>query len=256
MCGIENPEGADACKSCGNSLGAGVRHCVSCGRSIGFDVNVCPYCGHDFRIAPQGPVRESFSTGIKVLLYLVSLFVPVVGIIIGIVLMTRDDLEHKQVGKICLILGVVSALLTVGLSALLYVMVLDFSNPGSQTPTTVLIKDPVVDGWKFTLGPINSAAMWSDASIIVVTVDVTASWSPTTSELTGDIGTIADYDPVALGDLSVTLTVMDLSGNGRLDQGDYFILTSSPAFSFAEYYSLTLLYEPSDGPMAESTFSG
>lgn len=219
-------------------------------------MNVCPYCGHDFRVQPQGPVRESLSGGVRVLLYLVSFLVPVVGIILGIVFMVRPDPEYKRVGKICLILGVVAIVAEIGLSAVLYVMVLGFPSSGNDTPTAILLKDPIVGGVKFTIGPTTSEVAWTELSILVDTLEVAVAWAPSTSDLTGDIGTTAVYGPDALGALSVTLTVTDLSGDGRVDRGDYFTLTASPNFSDSEEYSLAMIYEPADSVFAQSTFSG
>ncbi|MDR6999514.1 hypothetical protein [Neobacillus niacini] len=50
--------------------------------------------------------------GIRVLLYILSFFIPVVGIILGIIWMNDQDPEKKQVGKTCLIVGIVSIVLS------------------------------------------------------------------------------------------------------------------------------------------------
>ncbi|WP_077213460.1 hypothetical protein [Bacillus dakarensis] len=52
------------------------------------------------------------SGGVKVLLYLLSFFVPVAGIILGIVWMNDADMEKKQIGKTCLIVGIVAIVLS------------------------------------------------------------------------------------------------------------------------------------------------
>ncbi|MDQ1372588.1 MAG: Zinc ribbon protein [Candidatus Thermoplasmatota archaeon] len=219
-------------------------------------MNVCPYCGHDFRVQPQGPVRESLSGGVRVLLYLVSFLVPVVGIILGIVFMVRADPEYKRMGKICLILGVVAIVVEIGLAAVLYVMVLGFSGPDVHTPVTTLTGVPADDGWKFIIGPINSEVTWTEVSILVTTLDGTVGWTPSASDLTGGVGTTYDYGAETLGALSVTLTVTDISGDGHLEFGDYFIFTASPGFSAEEDYTVALIYEPTDGIMANAVFSG
>lgn len=46
--------------------------------------------------------------GMKILLYFVSFFVPLAGIIIGIIFFTKDTQEEKKFGKMCIILAVVS----------------------------------------------------------------------------------------------------------------------------------------------------
>ncbi|CAH2714459.1 hypothetical protein BACCIP111895_01622 [Neobacillus rhizosphaerae] len=52
------------------------------------------------------------SGGLKALLYIVSFFIPVVGIILGIIWMNDQDLEKKAIGKTCLIVGIVSIVLS------------------------------------------------------------------------------------------------------------------------------------------------
>jgi hypothetical protein len=98
---------------------APTRSCVACGRAIAWDVNVCPYCGHDFRPQMTGmqqpmygqpmPQHEAVSGGMKILLYLLSFFIPIVGFIIGAIYYTKP--ETKEVGKMCIILGILSIVL-------------------------------------------------------------------------------------------------------------------------------------------------
>jgi len=44
-------------------------------------------------------MEERYSQGMKILFYVLSVVFPVIGIIIGIVLMTREDEESKALGK-------------------------------------------------------------------------------------------------------------------------------------------------------------
>jgi hypothetical protein len=54
--------------------------------------------------------EERYSQGMKILFYALAVLLPVVGIIIGIVLMTREDEESKALGKNLLIVGIVMAI--------------------------------------------------------------------------------------------------------------------------------------------------
>jgi hypothetical protein len=56
-------------------------------------------------------IEQKYSTGMRWLLYILSFLIPLVGLIAGIVLMTKDDEESKQVGKNCLIALVLSIVL-------------------------------------------------------------------------------------------------------------------------------------------------
>ena len=95
----------------GMSSGAS-RNCIACGRPIAWDANVCPYCGHDFRVQMAGPMpRNEVSSGVKILVYLLSFFIPIVGFIIGVIFYTRPEPEQKHVGKMCFILALLSIFL-------------------------------------------------------------------------------------------------------------------------------------------------
>jgi hypothetical protein len=90
---------------------AGTRNCVSCGRAISWDANVCPYCGHDFRMQMAGmPAQPQISEGMKILFYILSFLIWIVGIIIGVIYYSKNDPESKHVGKMCIILAIVGVL--------------------------------------------------------------------------------------------------------------------------------------------------
>lgn len=255
-CGVESPDGATRCSMCGSSLVAGNRQCVSCGRSIDWATNVCPYCGYDFRYVSGAPEGHTISDSTKFVLYVLSVLIPIAGIIVGIYYMTRSSQEEKGVGRICLIIGVVVTLLTVGLAGLLYVMVMGFGSDTTQTPTTSLIDMPTVGGWRFTFASVNDEVEWTDVAIIVNDGLEFVSWSPLSQDLEGSIGVSEDYGTKTLSGLFVTLTVTDLAGNGRIDAADHFTLSASPGFDPATDYTVSVVYDPTGGLMCAATFSG
>ncbi len=55
------------------------------------------------------PQHEAVSSGMKILLYLLSFLIPIVGFIIGAIYYTKP--ETKEVGKMCIILGILSIVL-------------------------------------------------------------------------------------------------------------------------------------------------
>lgn len=57
---------------------------------------------------PQGPQQPPNPTW---LFYILSAIIPLVGIILGIIYMTKDGEEVKKFGKICLTLGIIFALI-------------------------------------------------------------------------------------------------------------------------------------------------
>jgi len=48
---------------------------------------------------------------LKIFLYLLSFSIPIVGIIIGIIFLSRGDPESRSLGRTCLILGIVSVVI-------------------------------------------------------------------------------------------------------------------------------------------------
>ncbi|MEW5747848.1 MAG: zinc ribbon domain-containing protein [Candidatus Thermoplasmatota archaeon] len=257
-CGAANQDGSAVCSACGSRMDAGVRYCVSCGRSVDFNVNVCPYCGHDYRVAPSPPAKESLSGGMRVLLYLVSVFVWIAGIIIGIVFMMKDDPEYKRVGKICLILGIVSILISVGLAAALYVMVLGFGTSGGNQigPTATLSRSTGLDGVTFTFVAITESVAWGDMSFLLNDGYESIFWHPATVDMVGGLWESEYYDAETLSSISVSMTATDLAGDGQVQGGDFFLLSPSPEFNAATAYTLTVIWNPSGEAICSSTFSG
>ena len=52
--------------------------------------------------------QQQYSGCLKVLMYGLSILIPLAGIIIGIVFISRPDPESKSIGNIALILGIIS----------------------------------------------------------------------------------------------------------------------------------------------------
>jgi len=110
---------------------------------------------------------EPISTGMRILFYILSLIIPLVGFIIGIVYYSKQDPESKHVGKMCIILAVVGILVTVGLAAVLYVMVLGFGGIDGNTSVAILSRNTVTNGVKFTLVSVSSSTSWDDVTIVL-----------------------------------------------------------------------------------------
>jgi hypothetical protein len=87
-------------------VASNTRNCVSCGRSIAWDANVCQYCGHDFRVQMAPAHQEDHvGTGMKIVVYLLSFFVPFLGFIIGVIFYASGGRDHKHVGKVCVLIA-------------------------------------------------------------------------------------------------------------------------------------------------------
>lgn len=147
--------------------------------------------------------------------------------------------------------------ITVVLAAVLYVMVLGFGTDTTQTPTTTVSKTSITNGWRLTIGSLTDDVSWdaidvlmSDGTNTVTCTNVTA------AALTGTSGAVLkNFGAYTLGTLSVTVKIMDLTGNGKVNQGDYIELTAS-SFSSTTDYEVRLMHTPTSAPMATTTFSG
>jgi hypothetical protein len=67
---------------------------------------------------PPQPVYygSRYSGCLKLVLYAISFFIPLVGLVIGVIFLTRPDPESRSLGQTCLILGILSFLLACCLS--------------------------------------------------------------------------------------------------------------------------------------------
>jgi hypothetical protein len=52
--------------------------------------------------------QQQYSGCLKAFLYVLSFLVPIAGVIIGIVFISRQDPESKSLGNACLIVGIIS----------------------------------------------------------------------------------------------------------------------------------------------------
>jgi len=72
-------------------------------------------------------MEQKYSSGVRWPLYIVSFLSLMVGVVAGVVLMTRDDEESREVGKNCLIAGAAGLMFWVCCGLLLTVLGLFFT---------------------------------------------------------------------------------------------------------------------------------
>ncbi|MBU0493870.1 MAG: hypothetical protein KKA73_28270 [Chloroflexi bacterium] len=90
-------------------------------------------------------MEGKYSSGVRWLLYIASFLSLLVGVIIGIVLMTQDDEESKKVGKNCLIAVAIGLIVWVACGLLMTVLgLLMFFVTGIAAYTTSMLLLPVV----------------------------------------------------------------------------------------------------------------
>ena len=150
--------------------------------------------------------------------------------------------------------------ITVVLAATLYVMVIGFGgNSTNQTPVGEVTMSSITDGFRFTFTPFNPETTWSDIYFILTASNVSISFTNlTTAELTSTSPPQTQcLGSRPLGTLKVFMNVTDLAGNGKVNQGDSFTLTTSGGvFSHLVQYELVLMHRPSAAQIFLFDFSG
>jgi hypothetical protein len=186
------------------------------------------------------------STGIRILLYIMSLLIPIAGFIVGAIYYTKPEPEYKHVGKMCIIFGIVSIIVTFGLAALLYAMVLGFGGEYIETPAATYSKSSVTGGWRITIiGITKSDVPWSNVRVHLTDGSDFAEWRPLTTDLDNSPGITVSYTARPLGTISVALNITDLAGNGFVNGGDFFQVVSDTGFLPSVVYRAVLIFEPS-----------
>lgn len=90
------------------------KYCPSCGEELVDDANFCKSCGASIvdgavrAEVPEQPLVEKSYTGFIVVGYAGAVLIPIIGILVAIYLMTRNDSEQaKKHGKYIIIVAVV-----------------------------------------------------------------------------------------------------------------------------------------------------
>ena len=126
-CGDKNPTTTYTCQNCNASLSSAAvveveenfnptTTCPSCHATISKETRNCPECG-ELIAKGSGSKRYSYTTNTpqkenNTALYVLSLLVPLVGLIAGAIMLTIDNPYKKSAGVTAIILGIVSMILT------------------------------------------------------------------------------------------------------------------------------------------------
>ncbi len=122
-CGNKLKEGAKFCDKCGTAVkgqsGQGPQHtnvnggttCTRCGSLIPFGNTVCPNCGT--------PLYQKTHTAAIVIGYICSILFPLIGAIIGIYLLTRENQDVHKHGIIMIVLAIVAFIISMLISSYL-----------------------------------------------------------------------------------------------------------------------------------------
>jgi flagellin-like protein len=149
--------------------------------------------------------------------------------------------------------------ITVVLAATLYVMVFGFGTNTNTPPAADITKSSVQGGLKFTFTPFSKDTTWDKLTIILTDDSNAISFNnTTTASMSRESGTVTHCDGSrALGTLIVWMNATDLAGNGYVNQGDSFTLTTAGGqFLKSTTYSIFLVYKPTGDTIVSHDFNG
>lgn len=134
-CGESNKENATSCIECGesllsiNSVGVsdkdkrvkiGYERCPHCDKKLDGSPLKCPYCGTDLSRKSTNryyAVNRGSNKGGNVGIYILSVLIPLVGLIIGAIWLSSDD--KKEEGGTAIALAVVGMVLCIIICAIM-----------------------------------------------------------------------------------------------------------------------------------------
>jgi PKD repeat protein len=131
--------------------------------------------------------------------------------------------------------------------------------PVTTPSIAVLRKSSIANGFKIEFTAPTSVVEWGNLTVRLSIGTSAITWSeiPTSGLTNPAPPAIWIGGELNLGGLRVFLNVTDLAANGVMSNGDYVTLTTAiDNFSPVRTYTLTLIYEPTDGSMLVYDFTG
>lgn len=89
-------------------------HCPTCQYTLQKEYNFCPNCGKKFHEPPQ-----STDLGRQIVVYLISIFLPPLGLWPGFKYLRQKDKKAKIIGGVAIFLTVASTVISIWMSAVL-----------------------------------------------------------------------------------------------------------------------------------------
>lgn len=125
------------------------------------------------------------------------------------------------------------------------------------TPAATMNYVAYSTGYKFTISTFPVPVNWSDVAIMLYDGIFPSLWFPSSDALNDGVPTIQSFDPAYIITCNVFLNVTDIAGNGEINVGDYFTLTTGDGtWDPWTEYTVSLIYLPNGGTICEMTFAG
>ncbi len=150
--------------------------------------------------------------------------------------------------------------ITVVLAATLYIMAfgLGGGDAGVVTPYATVTTSTSGNGFRFTFTQFSKETTWSEISILLSDgTNMVAFDNVTAEHMSGGEPVTKSLGSRNLGGLTVFMNASDLTGNGRLNAGDGFTLTTGGAtFENDVSYEVSIVYKPSGSMITSKVFQG
>lgn len=134
----------------------------------------------------------------------------------------------------------------------LYVMTLGYGSDGYLYPTAAMGQEPTTNGVRWTFGywqtEDSKPVSWNEINITLTDGEHIATWDVIPAEEL-DTGTSVTHNCgfLPLGNLTVSLTIIDIAGNGVAEWRDGFeIDTAGGAFSSQDIYLVLVVWIPAN----------
>lgn len=134
------------------------------------------------------------------------------------------------------------------------------SHPTQQTPYMRIEGEVMSDTEvKATFVRTERNPSWDDVELAVHYSNQsywTGSWNPTAGGLNNGTQSLLEMQAITVGDLTLTCRITDISGNGVVNEGDYFVVTAAGGTPFTPgtHYEVLVLFEPNMASMASFSF--
>jgi len=173
---------------------------------------------------------------------------------------TAQDMRQKPKKRTTVIGIAIALIVTLSVVA---VVALSRAHQGDRSTVPIIPGvSQIPGGVNITLYFIwmNNDTRWTNVTILLTDGVNTTRWLPISTDLDNGITTKWNNVTAApnLGTLKVNISIVDVAGNGFINQGDYITLTvgTGQTFSTATTYTLTIMDNPLSVQICHASFQG